>query len=198
MKASTRTLLISAVALSVLALPASQAQARITNAVGTAVSASSRDSRLTYGNNSRCNLAGFTGTVTAATNVSGRLTFGRATRPSGCDTAGLEAFVTCTGTVTIEITRSPADTRSSAGGVVTLDDRFQCSVDVPSGACSITIRGRQDRLSGGTYNNVSRLDINVTGIRATSTGGACGPLSGTASFAGTYTISTPRPLSVAP
>lgn len=185
--AHKRGLVLCIAMLSALAL-AAPAQATVTP-VGATVSGHATNATLTTPSGTvTCPTAEFTGTVTGANNISGRLVFSRSASAT-CSAFGfVSATVTCVGTVTIAVTSSVAGT--SASGTVTLDNGFECSIVLAG--CSLTIRGPQGPLTGGTFDQARQiLTADVRNIRADGSGGLCGGRGQTASFIARYAI-TPR------
>lgn len=78
---------------------------------------------------------------------------------------------TCRGRMTLRIT---AFTFPSATGTVALDNGFDCTFDVPSIRCRISILGPQPNVGVFDYTNTSQvLGITLNGLSATDTGGDC-------------------------
>jgi hypothetical protein len=191
MKAFPKVGLLVLVALLAAAAVATSAQAVSINPDNTAVSGLSGNSNLTYG------VAFVTcDTATANGNTgldSDRITDLALTFTDNCAVAGVgPATVDCVGDVTLIAEDATNDT-----GTVELNDGFQC--DVTTAICSITVAGPQTTQSGNTAldeaNDVLSANVNVQASRTGSL--ACGPSSGTATFAADYGTS-PSTLTIDP
>jgi hypothetical protein len=189
----TKAALVGVAMLSVVAIAAVPANARLSNRVGSVVQATSTNSQLNTGFTVRCPTASFTGTITGADVISGTIQFGGRTCTGFFGLVSVN--VRCTGTVTITITDSR--TLSAVRGSVTLDAGFSCVITPVGDACTLTVAGRQGPIANaGTYDNRQRLRVNPTGLVADGTGGTCGGRGQAASFSADYTVGAPNPLTV--
>lgn len=185
--------LLGVIVLSIAAVAAVPASARISNRIGTVVQATSTNSQLRTAFTVSCPVATFTGTVTAVDSVSGTVTFG------GRTCTGFFGFVSvnvrCTGRVTLTITDSSR--LGAVSGSVTLDAGFSCVITPVGDACTLTIAGPQGPFANaGTYDNRQRLRLNPSRIVANGTGGTCGAAGQSASFTADYVVGAPNPLTV--
>ena len=196
--APTRALLLTVAMLTMAAVAASPAHARITP-VGVAESANSTDSSfaITAAIVIRCPTSTFTGTIAAdGLSSSGVLEFSPTTSPR----------VTCTSTilgspssVTVRCSlRITLRSTSSTAGVSMIEDLLidaanpanACSITLDAHGCSITVATQTIR--GLTFDQRAQT-LAARGVRvaATGSGGLCGGAR-TSTFTGTYRVTTPR------
>ena len=188
-----RGLLGSLALVIVFAVSAASAQAITIHPDNTAVSGTARNPVLTYnGITVNCDTGTASGrTGASVANVSLSLTFSGNCRISGVGAA----TVTCRGLVTLIATT--ADGRGGGNGTVSLDTGFDCTIAAVGGLCRISVVGPQARLANrgtGLTAATTQLDMNVA-VAATSNSVLCGGTRGTATFAGTYSV-TPTTLTI--
>jgi hypothetical protein len=183
-----RALLLAMAACAALVVTASPAFAQTftnPNADGriSGLDSATVQSRLTYaGRTVECNEARFTGIArTGSRTGTGRVAF-----DTGCRGSGFGVTVRCAGTVTLTI-----DGGSRESGRVTLDEGFNCSIEVAALAARITCRGRQGPLPEFTYRGTT-LRVRVV-IACSQDAGATSILLGAstdnrAGFEAAYTI----------
>jgi hypothetical protein len=184
MKAFPKVGLLVLVALLATAAVATSAQAVTINPDNAAVHGQASNSNLTYG-------VAFVSCDNATADGNTGLNSDRITNlalqfDTNCAVAGVgPATVSCSGTATLI---AQHDTPIGGTGAVNLNTGFQCVVT--TAVCSITVSGPQttqnDNVTLDEANQV--LSANV-GVQATRTGlAACGPASGTATFAADYDV----------
>jgi hypothetical protein len=191
MKSVPKVGLLVVVALLAAAAIAASAQAQTINPDNTAVSGQSSNSNLSYG-------VAFVTCDNATANGNTGLDSDRISDlalqfNTNCAVAGVgPATVSCSGDVTLIAESAATDT-----GTVNLNSGFSCTVT--TAVCSINVSGPQTTQSGNTAldeaNDVLSASVDV---QATRTGSiACGPASGTATFAADYNTS-PSTLTIDP
>lgn len=191
MKAVSKLGLLVAVALLAAAAVAASAQAVSINPDNTAVSGVSSNSNLSYGvafvtcDNATAN--GNTG-LDSDSVPDLALAF-----DTNCAVAGVgPASVDCVGDVTLI-----AENATNDRGTVNLNDGFECTVT--TALCSITVAGPQTTQSENTgldeANDILSASVDVAATRTGSL--ACGPASGTATFAADY-ATDPTDLTIDP
>ena len=191
MKSFPKVGLLVLVALLAAAAVATSAQAVSINPDNTAVSGQSSNSNLSYG------VAFVTcDNATADGNTgldSDRISDLVLAFDTNCAVAGVgPADVACVGDATLIAEDDTTDT-----GTVELNDGFECTVT--TALCSITVAGPQTTQSGNTAldeaNDILSANVDVAATRTGSL--ACGPSSGTATFAADYST-TPSNLTIDP
>src|ERR1044072_7620988 len=191
--APIRGWLLAVAMLSVLAIAATPAHATATP-VNATVSALLTDSFLSTGGQTiRGPRGDFTGSINGAgTALSGRLTFGR-TAAATCTEDSLfrlSAVVDCRGLVTLRSTSSVAGNNMS--GTYAVDAGFQCSVNVGSGTCVLTIRGPQTPTGVWTFSQATQpltVDARTISVTADNPSFLCRSTT-TASFGGRYRVTS--------
>jgi hypothetical protein len=191
MRAFPKVGLLVLVALLAIAAAATSAQAISINPDNTAVSGVASNSNLTYGVAFvTCDNATADGTTGLD---SDRITDLALAFDTNCAVAGVgPATVNCSGDVTLIAQSATTDT-----GTVNLNSGFQCVVT--TAVCSITVSGPQTTQNNNTALDEANDNLNANvGVQATRTGlAACGPASGTATFAADY-ATTPSDLTIDP
>lgn len=184
MRAFPKVGLLVLVALLAIAAAATSAQAISINPDNTAVHGQSSNSNLTYGvafvSCDNATADGNTGTDSPSI-PDLALAF-----DTNCAVAGVgPATVNCSGTATL---LAQADTTAGGTGTVNLNPGFQCVVT--TALCSITVSGPQTTQDNNTaLDEASQVLSANVGVQASRTGSiACGPASGTATFAADYDV----------
>jgi hypothetical protein len=188
---STRRLVVFTLLVATAAAANADAAMADVSPASTALTATSRDTQLSYsGTTISCTTADATGTtpVRGTSALSASLTFGQ--RGGRCRAFGWPITVTCRGSATLRQTTFSA---GSGTGTTAFDADFNCTLNIPSLGCNITIQGPQANVATWDFTNATQtLRYTGTNLAATDSGGLCsGNTSrstrrGTSTFTGNY------------
>jgi hypothetical protein len=88
-----------------------------------------------------------------------------------CTASGAAVNVTCRGRMTLRLT---AFTSPSGTGTVALDSDFDCTFDIPSAGCRISVVGPQANVGTFDFTNTNQiLRFTLNAVAGTDTGGIC-------------------------
>jgi hypothetical protein len=88
-----------------------------------------------------------------------------------CAASGAAVNVICRGRMTMRLTTF---TSPSGTGTVTLDSDFDCTFDIPSAGCRISVVGPQANVGTFDFTNTNQiLRFTLNAVTGTDTGGVC-------------------------